>query len=262
MIELDAPHSGPDGGPPAPVDHRLLEKLLLVTGLTTLAFVGYFAVGWATKPEEAAVLRTWLDDAIPVQPWAMYLYAWVYTAMVYPAFCVRCPYLFRRVFLGYAIVVVVSLLSWVAFPVTAAGLRASTEGLDLSVFHEWGLKLNYTLDPPANCFPSLHLSIAVLAGLSAYTARPRWGWLAVLPVAGIAYAIVAVKQHFIADGVAGALLGATVWALVVRPAKLAGRPADDVAHGWQGPALYLAFHCGMYAFAFSLFLAGWRPWER
>jgi hypothetical protein len=262
VIELDAPLTSPDGASPPRVEHRLVEKVLLCVSLTVVTFLGYFIVGWSSKPAPSALLRTWLDDAIPVQPWAMYLYAWVYTAMIYPAFCVRCPYLFRRVFLGYVVVVVASLLCWIAFPVTAADLRASTDGLDLSVFHAWGLKLNYTLDPPTNCFPSLHLSIAVLAGLSAYTARPRWGALALAPVAGIAVAIVAVKQHFIADGVAGALLGATAWALVVRPARLEGRPLDDVSHGWMGPAAYLAFHCGVYAFAFSLFLAGWRPWER
>lgn len=279
MVLLDPPLGGQESGLPggdpsgdgssgdgaldesALVAPRHAEKVAIVAALFVLTFAGYYAVGLTARPEAATTLRTRLDDAIPLVPEAMWLYAWVYTAMFYPAFVVRCPYLFRRTALGYAVVVVVSLLVWVAYPVTSIGLRVPHESIEPTSFPLWGLKLNYTLDPPYNCFPSLHMSVAVVAALSAARARRLWGLLALPPVLGIGAAIALVKQHWVLDGVAGALLGAGAYALAVRPARVDGRPEAELSFGWQGPAAYMAFHCGMYALVYALYLAGWAPWE-
>lgn len=285
MVQLDPPRDGPESGSPGPapapgplpgpgdapprqpapgrppVEARPQEKVALVLVLFVLTFAGYYAVGLTASHEAAVTLRTPLDDAIPFVPAAMWLYTWVYSAMFYPAFVVRCPFLFRRAVLGYAIVVVVSLVAWVVYPVTSLGLRAQVETIDPVSFPLWGLKLNYTLDPPYNCFPSLHMSIATVAALSAAKARRLWGLLAVPPALGIALAIALVKQHWVLDGVAGALLGAGAYALAVRPARVAGRPDDELAYGWQAPAAYLGFHCSMYAALYALYLTGWAPWE-
>lgn len=272
MIDIDPPLDGPRSqvpgtSPPdaetparAPIEPRLREKGLLVLVLFVLTFAGYFAIGLTASAVTARTLRTPLDDAIPLVPACMWLYVWVYTAMVYPCFVVRCPFLFRRAVLAYAVVVVVSLLTWLAFPVTSNGLRADLASIDVSTFHGWGLKVNYTLDPPFNCFPSLHMSIATLAALSAGRARPLWGWVALPPALGIAVAILTVKQHWILDGVAGALLGAAAYALVVRPARVEGRPAEELAYDWRGPAVYMVFHCGLYLALYLAYVAGWTPW--
>lgn len=276
MVELDPPLDGPasptpgdgpaDGAPPArpPVAPRPGEKVGLVLVLFVATFAGYYAVGLTASHDTAKGLPTALDAAIPLVPGAMWLYAWVYTAMFYPAFVIRCPYLFRRAVLSYAVVVVVSLVAWVAYPVTSLTLpgRPPMEAIEPASFPLWGLKLNYTLDPPFNCFPSLHMSIATAAALAAARARRLWGLLAVPPVVGIAVAIVAVKQHWILDGLAGVLLGAVAYAVAVRPARVDGRGEDELAYGWQAPAVYLAFHCGVYAVLFALYVAGWAPWAR
>jgi membrane-associated phospholipid phosphatase len=277
-FDLDPPDSGlpcgspavapdaaasPQAAPARPLlEHRPGEKALLVLVLFVLTFGGYYAVGEGGDPAHAATLATPLDRAIPLVPAAMYLYAWVYTVMLYPAFVVRCPYLFRRVALAYAVVVAVSLVTWVAFPVTSLTLRPPLASLPQASFDEWGLKLNYTLDPPFNCFPSLHLSIATLAALAAARARRAWGGLAAPIALGIAVAIVAVKQHWVLDGVAGALLGAAVYAVVVHPARTVGRPAEELAYDWRGPAAYFTFHCAAYGVMYALFRAGWQPWAR
>lgn len=272
MIDLDPPLYGSEsqfpGTPPSsteaptrtPVEPDLREKCLLVLVLFVLTFAGYYAIGLTASTVTARTLRTPLDDAIPLVPACMWLYVWVYTAMVYPCFVVRCPFLFRRAVLGYAIVVVVSLATWIALPVTSIGLRPDASSIDISTFEGWGLKVNYTLDPPFNCFPSLHMSIATLAGLSAARARALWGWAALPPVLGIGVSILTVKQHWIVDGVAGALLGLAAYALVVHRARVAGRPHEELAYGWQGPAIYLAFHCSLYLALFTAYRAGWTPW--
>jgi membrane-associated phospholipid phosphatase len=260
VIELDPPSTGPAGAPVATAP-RHLEKALLVGFVLGLASVGYFAIGHVSHGT-TRTLRTPLDDAIPFVPACMWLYAWVYTAMFYPAFVVRCPFLFRRGVAAYLVVLAVSMASWVVLPVTSAPLRADLSGLDLGWFHNWGMRLNYTLDPPFNCFPSLHMSIAVLAALIAGRARRTWGLVAIPPALGIAVAILTVKQHWVADGVAGALLGWATWWWVVRPARTDGRSEDDLAFDARGPALYLAFHCAVYLALYSAYMAGVRPWER
>ncbi len=257
------PALDPPAPPPAAPDARpraaLREKVLLVVALAVYTFVGYFAVGLATDPAQARSLGTWVDDAIPFVPWTIYLYAWVYTAMLYPAFVVRCRWLFRRVALAYAVVATASVACWVAFPVTSIGIRPDLATIDPGTFHGWGLRVNLALDPPTNLFPSLHLSVATLAALCAAKADRRAGLLAVPIVLGIAVAICTVKQHFVVDGVAGVALGALAYRLVVHPAPTAGRPPEELAHARFGPLSYYAFHASAYAALWVAWALGVPP---
>lgn len=243
-------------GPDPRSDPR--EKALLCLGLLLYCFGGYYAIGLAQDPAQAASLRTPLDDALPFLPVFMWGYVVVYTMLFIPVFTVKSPRLFRRVCLAYFVVVSACLLTWLVFPVTALGLRADLSGLDMTQFHNWGTKVNYTLDPPMNLFPSLHMAIAVIAAYSAGCANRTHGRLAAFPVALVALSIVLVKQHFVADGLAGALLGAAVYALVLRPHAATSDP--DSGYSWRGPATYVAVHCAFVAALYTAFLAGWAPW--
>lgn len=254
---LDAPRL-PDGS--ADSAPRLLEKAALCLFVLVFTFSGYFAVGLTADPSRAHSLDTALDRAIPFLPWTVYLYAWVYTVMFYPVFVVRCPYLFRRMVLAYVVVAAVACACWVAFPVTSLAIRPDLATIGEDRFYLWGVHLNYTLDPPMNCFPSLHMTVAVLSALSAWTARRAAGLLAVPVVVAISIAILTFRQHYIADGVAGAALGFSAWALIVRPASLEGRTEDDVAYSLAGPALYGAFHASTYGFLYVLYRVGVKFW--
>ncbi|MGE0707476.1 MAG: phosphatase PAP2 family protein [Planctomycetota bacterium] len=243
-----------------PTDQR--ERLLLVGLLWVYTFGGYYLLGLTGDPKAARSLHTAVDAAIPFQPWMMYFYEGVYTALLYPLFTVRCQRLFRRTALAYCLVTTVSLAIWIAFPVSAYSLRADTSTLDLSRFVEWGVKVNYALDPSLNCFPSLHLAITLLAALCALTARRLWGVFGILLSLAVAYAICAVKQHFFLDGVGGALIALGAYALIVRPYDPGESAPEELAFTWRGPAAYLAFHlAAVLAFAIAWKL-GWAPWEQ
>jgi hypothetical protein len=237
----------------------LPEKLGIALAVTVLAFGGYYWVGLHTDPARAIELRTPLDGAIPFLPWSEHLYAWLYTAAFYPVFCVRDQGLFRRVGLAYLVLIASALAMFVALPVTSLALRGDVSHLDPRSFTNWGIRLNYFLDPPYNLFPSLHLAVAIIAALSAGTARAKWGWLALPLVVAVGAAICTTKQHFVLDGVAAVALALAVWATVLRPYR-ARFPADaDLAYGWRAPVGYLALHGVFYAIAAVLFLAGWKP---
>jgi len=72
------------------------EKLALVMLLLIVWASGYYAIALTIDPRAARSLGTALDAAIPFIPATVYLYSWVYTAMLYPLFTVRCIRLFRR----------------------------------------------------------------------------------------------------------------------------------------------------------------------
>lgn len=216
---------------------------------------GYFGVGHAVDPSRAGSLATSVDSAIPFVPSTIFVYLGVFPAALLPLFTVRSRRLFRRILAAYAITIAVSLAIFVIWPVTSTGLRADPAALDATRFTGWCVRLVYDLDPPYNLFPSLHLSIAALAAGSLFKARRAYGILAGIGVAAIGVSICTVKQHFVADGLAGIALAAVVHAVVLRPFR--AEPSDGpLAYSWRGPATYAAFHSLVYAGLYAAFVVG------
>jgi len=240
-------------------EHR--EKLALVGFLLTVWACGYYAIALSTDPQAARSLATAFDAAIPFVPATIYLYSWVYTAMLYPLFTVRCLQLFRRVALAYSLVIAISFVVFRLFPVTSLGFRPDPRLLQDHSFCEWGVRLNFLLDPPFNLFPSLHLSIATLVALTAWKVRPAYGAMAIFMVSGIAVAVLTLKQHFLADGIAGIALGAASYGVLVHPYRLGNLRTREVAYGWSGPAGYLVLHIIVLVGLYFLYRVGLRPWE-
>jgi len=215
--------------------------------------IGYFAVARNIDPARALDLGTALDARIPFLARSVWVYLWVFPASLLPLFLVRCPRLFRRTIVAYGVAIAVSLAVFAAFPVTSIGLRADRAALDVTRFSPWAVSVLYRLDPPYNLFPSLHLSIAALAALSAWKARRLYGAAAFAGVAAIGVSICTVKQHFVLDGLGGLALAAAIHAIVLRP--YAPPPATDPAYGWRGPAAYAALLAAVHAGFYAAFLA-------
>ena len=211
-----------------------------------LLFVaGYFGVGLGVDPSRARELRTALDGRIPFIARSVWVYLGLFPASLLPLFVVRCPRLFRRATLSYAIAIAASLVVFVAMPVTSIGLRTDPSLLDVTRFSSWAVSTLYAIDPPFNLFPSLHLSIALLAALAAGKARRAYGAAAWAGLAPVAASICTVKQHFVLDGLGGAALAAVVHAVVLRPYR--PLPSTDPAYGWRGPTAFAAFAAALYA---------------
>ncbi len=240
----------------------VIRRVTLALSVITAMIAGYGVIGHVVDPHVARELRSPFDNAIPFLPWTVYLYSWVYTSGLYPTFVVRNERLFARVVAAYLTVIAVSLTTFMAFPVSSVALRPDVSTLQLGTLAGWGVRLTYFVDPPYNLFPSLHLSIAVLAALAAGAARPLWGWLAAPLVVAIAFSICTMKQHFIVDGVAGLVLAMAAWALLVRPFRADAEPTSELAYGWRGPVAYLCFHGAVYGTLIIMYLAGFAPWAR
>ena len=237
------------------------EKLELTILLLAVWASGYYAIAFTTDPTSARSLATPLDALIPFLPATVYLYSWVYTAMLYPLFTVRSIRLFRRIALAYFLVLAVSLASFRLLPVTSLGFRPDPGLLQDHSFTEWGVRLNFFLDPPFNLFPSLHLSIATLVALAAWKARPVYGAMATFLAGGIAVAVLTLKQHYLVDGIAGIALGTVSYGAFVHPMPGGAFPRDRVAYGWVGPLSYFALHTLLIVGLYVLYRAGLRPWR-
>jgi len=232
-----------------------LERAVLTIGAVAVFLIGYFAVGHNIDPTRARDLATSLDARIPFIARSVWVYLWVFPASLLPLFLVRCPRLFRRTIVAYGVVIAVSLIVFATFPVTSIGLRADRAALDVTRFSPWAVAVLYCIDPPYNLFPSLHLSIAALAALSAWKARRVYGAAAFLGVALIGVSICTVKQHFVVDGLGGLALAVVVYAFVLLP--YAPPRGADPAYGWRGPAAYAALLAVVYAGFYAAFRAAW-----
>jgi membrane-associated phospholipid phosphatase len=70
----------------------------------------------------------------------------------------------------------------------------------------------YSHDAPYNGFPSLHSALAAIMAM--YFVNTRWGILYIGFALVVVLSTLFIKQHFIADAVAGVLLGVTIYLLV------------------------------------------------
>jgi len=230
----------------------LVERVVLTTGLTTFLVTGYFSVGMSRNLPEAHVLTTALDERIPFVAGSVWMYLWVFPCALIPLFVVRCSQLFRRTAIAYAVVIAISLICFITFPVTSAGLRIAQAKFDVSVFSQWAVSLLYSIDPPYNLFPCLHLSVASVAAFSVWKASKPYGSAVFLSVIFIGMSVCTVKQHYLLDVFGGIALAAFANALVLRPyTPLEGA---TLTYSWRGPAAFVIFALVVYAMFYVAFL--------
>lgn len=237
-----------------------LNRSLLVVAIIVIDMGLFWLISYNIQPGQGLSLRIPLDDWIPFLPATVILYSAVYSASAYALFSVRSPALFRRVVVAYVSILVIHLLFFAAMPVAAWDFRPDVTGWDADTFITWGVRLTFFVDPPTNLFPSQHVSMAVIAMLVAWKARPSLG-LAIAPlVLGICVSIATMKQHYVVDGIAGALLAWLVYRIVFRTALPADGP-EPAGFSWRGPAAYYLFLLSIYGLFFLLYASGFRPWE-
>ena len=202
----------------------------------------------SANPTNAHTLATTLDDRIPFIAVSVWAYLWVLLSALLPLFVVRCSDLFRRTAIGYAIVIAISLVFFTVFPVTSIPLRVPRTMLDVSRFSDWAVSLLYSVDPPYNLFPSLHLSMATLAALSVWKARKSCGVAVFLSVGFASASVSTLKQHCLVDVLGGVALGTLVGVLIITPYE--PREHSTPAYPWRVTAAYLVllaiFYCSLY----------------
>ncbi len=227
------------------------ERVFITVSLLSIFAGGYFGLGVWSEGVPTISLGLAVDGRVPFAGVAVWTYATVYTAWSVPLFLVGSRQLFRRLAAAYLFVLLTSFAGFVLLPANTAALRETVAYAAGEGFTAWGLHLIYSLDPPTNCFPSLHVGLAtVVAVLVARNGRAAAG-LAALWWSAVCLSTLATRQHFFVDVVGGALVGG-VAALAVFAGQ--GRAAGE--QGWAGLARYALFHALFVAVLFSLYAIG------
>ncbi len=130
---------------------------LVVLGISSFApfvYCAQRAVGTA-----AALAPGPIDSAIPLVKGWEFVYAAVFFVVFVPVAQVRDRRLFRAVAAGIIAMQFVACAVFFLWP--TAIHRPLLEVVPARSFLDWAVGLNYALDPPVNCFPSLHVGNAV-----------------------------------------------------------------------------------------------------
>ena len=132
-----------------------------VLGGVALAMGVYTGVNYAVaETTPTRMLPSVIDDQIPFIAEAMLVYGGIYALALTPLCLLADRRVLARGALAYAILLGAALPVWVLWPVTVP--RAPIVVDDL---WSWAVAFMRYVDPPANCFPSMHVGETVLAAL-------------------------------------------------------------------------------------------------
>lgn len=152
------------------------------------------------------------DRALPFVAHFIYGYLLVYASIVICCIVIRDKVEWRRTIASFALATTVAYAFFVFMPVRM-DLRpdlTSTQGLNEKITH-----LYYMIDLPYNCFPSLHVTYPTLAFLATWRRHAMMRWVLLAMALTVAISVLLVKQHYIADVVAGFINAVVCYAVVV-----------------------------------------------
>jgi membrane-associated phospholipid phosphatase len=198
----------------------LAWRTLVASTFVSLAPL-YFVIALLTRGRPTYAPEIALDRVFSLQPAWMIVYSSLYVFIILlPVLVVREPALFRRGLQGYLMVMLVAYAVFLLYP-TAAPRPAEVvrDG-----FAAWSLRLVYSIDPPYNCFPSLHVAYAYVSALTCYRVHRGVGVVAGFWAALIGVSTLYTKQHYVADVVVGVLAAYVAYLLFLR-----GYPREAVA---------------------------------
>jgi len=201
----------------------LAWRTLLASSFVSLAPL-YFVIAVLTRGRPTYAPAVALDRALPVQPAWMLVYGSLYVfILILPVLVVRERELFRRGLGGYLMVMLVAYAGFLLYPTGAP----RPDGVVGDGFAAWALRLAYSLDPPYNCFPSLHVAYAFVSALTCYRVHRGVGAAAALWAALIGISTLYTKQHYVADVIAGALAAYVAYVLLLRGYPREAVPESD-----------------------------------
>ena len=172
-----------------------------------LFMAGYFAVGYMLINRVSQSRSGFFDVSmsfegdIPFAAIFIFGYLAVYLSVVTAYLVIDDMEEWMRTVRSFLIATTIAYILFLAFPVKMEMRPELTAGGGIS---EWATRLYFAIDLPYNCFPSLHVTYPVLATLIVWRTKPVMRWIFLAMATTVAISVILVKQHYIADVVAGA----------------------------------------------------------
>ena len=184
-----------------------------------LIMIAYFAVGYLSINWIASHRTSFLDvsisfdGGIPFIPIFVLGYAFAYIGMILAYLVVDNTQDWQRAIISYFIATSLCYAFFLILPVRME-MRPDLMGSHGTMM--FLTKLFYYIDMPYNCFPSLHVTCPTLATLIVWKNHPRIRYAMLAMALIVAVSVIFVKQHYIADVIAGFITAAlSYWIAVI-----------------------------------------------
>jgi membrane-associated phospholipid phosphatase len=148
-------------------------------------------------------LETWLDRLIPFEPNWVFFYGSMYAFVILPFVYVKDRQIYKHMWFSFCLTGLIAYIIFLVFPVFDMMRHKD----DMHQFAQFFLGLDNEHDTPYNCFPSLHVGFSMTAGLWTYYAdRTKVGLAVLIWGLLVSLSVLLVKEHYIADLIAGATI--------------------------------------------------------
>ncbi len=183
----------------------LIVYLLMCVFLIVGVYQFYF---WTQNHpiKKSRSLECKLDNLFSLKP----KWVWIYSGLYYPLIILVIATVenmreFNYMAMSYFVLLFMQMFFFLVFPVeTPKKWREMVKGDSKS---EKMLRLVQSFDKSSNCFPSMHVSVAMLSAMHFMMSSYNLGlWPLLFPIT-IGLSALYTKQHFIADLLPGAFLG-------------------------------------------------------
>lgn len=137
-------------------------------------------------------------------------WVWIYSGLYYPLIILVVATVdgmreFNYMAMSYFVLLFMQMFFFLVYPVeTPKEWREQVKGNTKS---ERMLRLVQSFDKSSNCFPSMHVSVAMLSAMHFMNSDLNLGYWPLLFPVSIGLSALYTKQHYIADLLPGALLG-------------------------------------------------------
>lgn len=194
----------------------LKERVAALIFAVILPLISYLIVGNFMIDSETYQIKTAIDSLILASPSWVFPYILMYVLSLAPICAIGDKSLLKRWVLNVCAMYMIAIPVWILLPVRVD--RVPLAGDSFSIFL---MGIIQFLDPPTNCFPSMHVAIATLSALVIRDVDKSLGLIFLCAVLPIWYSTVAVGQHWAVDGIAGAALAISTYLMVLK-----GIPVD------------------------------------
>jgi membrane-associated phospholipid phosphatase len=171
--------------------------------LFNILYLGSAAL--AVRPPRVLV-PTAFDLAVPYIAASIWIYLSQFLLLPWTLATVRDDATRSRTFYAMLLATLISLPVFVLYPTCVPHPQAPTDGL---LGFAW--RVLYLGDTPSNAFPSLHVTLAAIAGIALWQRRLRL--IAVVWAGGIMLSTLTTRQHVSWDIAGGLLVAALAWVL-------------------------------------------------
>lgn len=189
---------------------------------------------------------TALDHAAPFQPAWVLVYALVFLQAIAPLSSISDLRVLHRTLGAYLTLYAFAVPVWLGYPVAVP-----RHPVPITDVWTYGVGIVRYVDPPANCMPSMHVGLAVLAALIVLRHDRAAGTFLLGTAAAIWWSTIAIRQHWATDGLVAAAM-----ALAADRVWFDLRPLPDVAFRPLKRHWHLVW-LGLYVAGVLILMSGW-----